>query len=339
MLVQPQHGSIRGRGLVRVRGGGFCRCGRVGARGRRANGGSGVGAHAIPRVANQPVTWSDSTDFENPNVNKLFHENEELGRLSILAGTPLDCLQLFFSDEVFKSIVEQSNRYHEQQSKNGIGDRWKDIIIAEMKAFMGILLAMGLVELPKFHDYWARNAVYTLPWFSNSTHSDRFLQILACLHLFNNQEQPAREHPEYKLFKLGNLPQLLNEVFAKQYKPNQNLSVHEQMVGTRCRVQFIQYTPKKPKKFRIKLWVICEGDTGYSLRYQLYASKLDQEQENGLAHRVLFDLAENYLDKGYRIYLDNFYSTVKFFQDLENRQTYGCGTIRSDRGRFPASFK
>ena len=66
---------------------------------------------------------------------------------------------------------------------------------------------------------------------------------------------------------------------------------------------------------------------------------LNQEQENGLAHRVLFDLAENYLDKGYRIYLDNFYSTVKFFQDLENRQTYGCDTIGSDRGRFPASFK
>ena len=49
------------------------------------------------------------------------------------------------------------------------------------------------------------------------------------------------------------------------------------MVGTRCRVKFIQYKPKKPKKFRIKLWVICEGDTGYSLRYQIYASKLDQE--------------------------------------------------------------
>ena len=109
---------------------------------------------------------------------------------------------MFFSEEVFKSIVEQSNRYHEQQSKNGIGDRWKDIIIAEMKAIMGILLAMGLVELPKFHDYWARNAVYTLPWFSNSTHSDRFLQILACLHLCNNQEQPARDHPEYKTFQI-----------------------------------------------------------------------------------------------------------------------------------------
>ena len=65
----------------------------------------------------------------------------------------------------------------------------KIFTIAEMKAFMGIFLSMGLMELPKFYDYWARNTIYTLPWFSNTMSKDRFLQILACLHLCNNQEQ------------------------------------------------------------------------------------------------------------------------------------------------------
>ena len=120
---QPQHRSIRGRGLVRVRGGRFRRCGRVGTRGCRADGGCSSSAHAVPRVANQPVTWSDTTDFENPNINKLFHEKEGPDRLSMLVESPLDCLQLFFSDKEFKSIVEQSNRYHEQQSNNVTDDR------------------------------------------------------------------------------------------------------------------------------------------------------------------------------------------------------------------------
>ena len=71
MLAQPQHKSIRGLG--RVHGGRFRRCGRVGARGHRAD--------AVPRVANQPVTWSDITDFEIPNTDKLFHENEGPDRL------------------------------------------------------------------------------------------------------------------------------------------------------------------------------------------------------------------------------------------------------------------
>ena len=46
VLAQPQHRSIiRGCRLVRVRGGRFRRCGRVGAHGRRTD--------ALPRVANQ----------------------------------------------------------------------------------------------------------------------------------------------------------------------------------------------------------------------------------------------------------------------------------------------
>ena len=46
---QPQHRSMLGRGLVRIRGGRFRRCGRVGR---------GSSTHAVPRVANQPVKWS-----------------------------------------------------------------------------------------------------------------------------------------------------------------------------------------------------------------------------------------------------------------------------------------
>ena len=78
---QPQHRSICSRWLVRVCGDGFHRCGRVGAHGNRADGG---GAHAVPTVGNQPVTWGNITDFENPKVEKLFHENEGPGRLSML---------------------------------------------------------------------------------------------------------------------------------------------------------------------------------------------------------------------------------------------------------------
>ena len=88
---QPQLRSICGLRLARGRGGGFSRHRTVGTSSQRAN---RVGsAHAVPREANQPVTWSDITDFENPNVDKLFHEHEGPDRLSMLAETMLDCFQ------------------------------------------------------------------------------------------------------------------------------------------------------------------------------------------------------------------------------------------------------
>lgn len=80
------------------------------------------------------------------------------------AETPLDCLLLYFTDELSLSIVEQSNLYHQQQSDGNDDGKWKDITIEELKAFLGILLAMGLVELPKLHDYWALNSLTSVPW-------------------------------------------------------------------------------------------------------------------------------------------------------------------------------
>ena len=136
MQPQPQHRSICGRWLIRVFGGRFHRCGRVSARGCRADSGRDSSAHIIPKVANQPGTVSDSTDFENPNNDKLFQEKEGPDRLSMLVETPLEFLH-FFSDKEFKSIVEQSNRSYEEQSNNVADDRWKDITVAEIKEFMG----------------------------------------------------------------------------------------------------------------------------------------------------------------------------------------------------------
>ena len=96
MQPQPQHRSIRGRGLVRVCGGQFRRCGRVSARGCRADGGRDSSAHVVPRVVNQTGTVSDTTDFENPNNDKLFKEKEGPDRLSMLVETPLEFLHFFF---------------------------------------------------------------------------------------------------------------------------------------------------------------------------------------------------------------------------------------------------
>ena len=114
-----------------------------------------------------------------------------------------------------------------------------------MKAFFGIILAMGLIDLPVMSDYWSRGGITQVPWFPSVTGRSRFFQILSNLHLVGNQQ----DDPDNKLFKLGNLTSLLNTFFRQRYTPSRNLSVDEQMIGTGCRVNFIQYMPKKPTKF------------------------------------------------------------------------------------------
>lgn len=107
------------------------------------------------------------------------------------------------------------------------------------------------------------------------------------------------------------------------------------MIGT----AFIQYMLKKPKKFGTKLWVLCEAVTRFCLKFQIYTGKAEGGQEKGLAHRVVFDLMDPFLDLNHRSYFDNFYSTEKLFRDLDAIKTYACGTIRRDRGRFLPEFE
>ena len=46
------------------------------------------------------------------------------------------------------------------------------------------------------------------------------------------------------------------------------------MIGTKCRISFLQYLPKKPVKFGIKVIVNSESKTGYVLTFQIYTGKV-----------------------------------------------------------------
>ena len=69
------------------------------------------------------------------------------------------------------------------------------------------------------------------------------------------------------------------------------------MVGTRCRVAFLQYLPKKPTKFGIKIWINSEAKTGYVVNFEIYTGKTTGK-EKGLGYRVVMDIMKPYYFKG-----------------------------------------
>ena len=56
------------------------------------------------------------------------------------------------------------------------------------------------------------------------------------------------------------------------------------MIGTRCRVSFLQlqYIPKKPTRFGLNVWVNSEAKSGYVLNFQLYTGSESTTREKGL---------------------------------------------------------
>ena len=53
---------------------------------------------------------------------------------------------LLFTPALLELIVEQSNKY----------EKWTEMTVSELTAYMGFMLLMGIVKLPSLYDYWEK---------------------------------------------------------------------------------------------------------------------------------------------------------------------------------------
>ena len=251
-----------------------------------------------------------------------FLEYTGINRPAATAESVLDHFLLFFPLHVVDKIVDETNTYYQQlRSEKQLSGEPFETTREELLAFLGINLAMGLAKLPTIEYYW-RKGITHMPWFRSVMPRRRFQQILRFLHLADNSKQLPRSDPNYnKLYKLGDFVACFNKCFKEMYAPRQNLTIDELMVCTKSRIGFLQNMPKKPKKFGIKVWVLCEAKSGYCLKFEIYTGKHAKATEHGLSHRVVHGLMEKYLDKGYHLYFDNIYTSLKLVKDLEKRKT------------------
>ena len=167
-----------------------------------------------------------------------------------------------FTAVILQSIVQQTKLF---ASQKGID---LEFCVEELQAFIGLNIAMGLLHLPQVRDYWSTNEILATPWFPSIMSRDRFFKILRYLHLVDSSKQKKREEEGYDiLYKVRLLIDHLGAVFPKYYQPSRQLSIDEMMIGTRCRVSFLQYIPKKPTRFGIKVWVLARSQVRLCTRF------------------------------------------------------------------------
>ena len=70
------------------------------------------------------------------------------------------------------------------------------------------------------------------------------------LDIYISQKTSPEKSNNYKLYKLGNIVEKINERSQKSYVPDQEPSIDGQMVGANVRVSILQYMLKKFKKIK-----------------------------------------------------------------------------------------
>ena len=138
--------------------------GVVDARGRRNT----VSSTAVGNASE--FMWVDFDDEHvHPNSTTSF-----LGHVGPSAATmqlekPLQYLLLLLGDDFFQLLSTETNRYARQKGFDEF-----EACSTELATFVGLNIAMGIVNLPKIHDYWSTNPILQHPWFASVMSRNRF---------------------------------------------------------------------------------------------------------------------------------------------------------------------
>ncbi|XP_065182258.1 piggyBac transposable element-derived protein 4-like [Sycon ciliatum] len=265
--------------------------------------------------------------------------------------TPLDYVKLFFTAQFWVMLVTETNRFArayidanaETLARRSLARSWTPVTVAEMKVFLGLFLNMGLVPKPELDHYWSTDPIIATPFYSRTMPRERFTSIMNFLHFMDN----AEEDPNDKLSKIRPLLTLLQERFMSVYTPNEYISIDEELVAFKGRISFRQYIPSKRARFGMKIYALCE-DSGYLFNLIVYVGKdietfcPEKVKELGVSGAVVHKLVEPLLGKGYKLYVDNWYTSIPIATYLKGNATGVCGTIRKNRIGLPkriANFK
>lgn len=277
--------------------------------------------------------WTDIQ--QNPELF-IFQENVGV-KLDTSNFTVQTLVDLFFSDEFLAFLVEQTNLYAAQEivkrkiiKKSTRLSKWRDVSAAEMKVFIGLLLQMGPCTFPSIQHYWSTSNLYNVNFWRSHMSRNRFQLLLRYFHLVDNSKPSAD-----RLYKVRPILNHFNDIMRQNYVPDKNICIDESMMLWRGRLFFRQYIKNKKHKYGIKLYELCESD-GLVMKIKIYSGK-SEETDNNVGHTtsVVLHLLEDYLDKGYKVYMDNFYNSVTLTKLLNTRKTYVCGTLRSNRKENP----
>jgi len=208
-----------------------------------------------------------------------------------------------------------------------------------MMTFIALALQIGHTLNNTLHDYWSRLGQLHNPFYGETMTQDRFLHILCFLHFADNSQRPDNGEGYDRLWKLRTVFEKLNEAYVKFYSLSEHLAVDEVVVKFKGRVIFRQYIPKKRKHFSIKMYKLCD-ESGYIYDMRVYFGRDSHSTTDNMTaiHATVRHLICRVEGLGHKIFMDNFFSSSRLFDDLDRHKINSCATVQPNRKEMPRDF-
>ncbi|XP_050697765.1 piggyBac transposable element-derived protein 4-like [Eriocheir sinensis] len=258
--------------------------------------------------------WSEGSDFV-PDLHAFRNEGRGLTEDWPCDDQARECdyFRAFVDNEILDFIAAQSNDYYHYKYPPGAFlwpfskvRQWVDTTRDELIVFFALIMLMPLCKRLNRQEYW-RNDNLSIPLFRKYITRDRFSLLSKFLHFADNNH-PSNSDP---IWKVRDVFRMILSRFSKYFDPFQKMVIDESLVLFKGRLSFKQYIPTKRHRFGIKLFVLCDCETGLVVDMSVYTGKdvdipkVGKKNPPGMSGAVVMKMMAPYIGEGRILYTDN----------------------------------
>ena len=315
------------------------------ARSRRGRGRNSGTSSARARSTDQHKDvcgWSDADTAPSPCLFSPIRDSGAQFPEDFTPSNEASFFCLFFTHSLMAALANFTNAYAwcRIPEKPNYADKdgaWIPTTADEMYRLVALIIYMSVFRLPRTLDYWRTSTLFHGNWARKIIPTYlRYKSLMAFLHVSSIKENSGNTD---KLKKVRFVYDHMREVCSNLFQPYQHISVDERMIRQKGRTSLRQYMPKKPTKWGVKVFAICDVQTSYCLDFEIYTGHVPGQDETGMTRAVVNNLIAAYEHQGYIVYTDNFYTSPALAKDLNGKDTQLVGTLRSNRQGVPEAMK
>lgn len=243
---------------------------------------------------------------------------------------------LFWSQFVFEKFVIATNAFGHRYYSTA----WKDVTVAEFKAFIAICLALGYVQYTN-REVAFRDEDFGSLFIRRLMTLSRFNLILRCWH-WENVGDPSGDFERKELRKANpfwatdDFCILISDTCRKCYCCGQRIDIDEQTVPFKGRHKCRCFNPAKPEKFHLKLYCLNCSKTKYQWAFYFYhgASEI-RNNMSATMYPVVKLFTEELWNFNYILFVDNWYTSLPLLKWLVDKGAHMVGTVKTNKQGLP----
>ncbi|KAE8741011.1 hypothetical protein FOCC_FOCC013480 [Frankliniella occidentalis] len=246
---------------------------------------------------------------------------------------PIEYFMFYFDDDMLNHIVEQSNIYSMQKDGKPL-----ELTVQELKTFLGLMIYMGICNLPNMRDYWSSEM--RVPQIADCMAHKRFQKIRSHIHFADNLDD-SEEVMADRYRKVRPLISMMQNK-CRALEQEGRISIDEITIGYKGSYagSLKQYNPKKPTKYGFKFFGLASS-SGQIYDFLPYCGGTtflncglsEEELDMGVGAQAVISLCKQIKDPDNAfVFFDNWFNGLNLLSYLKN--TYNIlalGTIRKDR--------